>query len=226
MAQIQNDVQGASDLNGAGRATGLGGAAAFRDRMATRRTIRDFAPDPVPAEVIEAAVAAAGRAPSGANQQPWHFVAIRDAGTKARIRAAAEAEERAFYDGGAGAEWLQALAPLGTDADKPHLEIAPWLIAVFAQRYGLGPEGERVKHYYVPESVGIACGFLIAALHHAGLATLTHTPNPMGFLRDICGRPPNEKAVMIVATGHAAHGAAAPEAAKVKKPLNEILTVV
>jgi nitroreductase len=200
-------------------------AEAVRDRMLTRRTVRDYAPDPVPRAVIEACVAAAGTAPSGANQQPWHFEAIADPALKARIREAAEAEERRFYEGGASEEWLGALAPLGTDWRKPHLTDAAWLIVVFAQRHGVGPDGARIKHYYVPESVGIASGFLIAALHEAGLATLTHTPNPMGFLRETLGRPDNEKAVMIVACGHAAPDASVPKAAKVKKPLEEILVV-
>ena len=200
----------------------LAAADAFRDAMATRRSVRDFDPRPVPRAVIEACVAAAGTAPSGANQQPWHFEAIAAGDLKARIRQAAEAEERRFYAGGASEEWLAALGPLGTDAAKPHLTDAAWLIVVFAQRWGKGPDGGRVKHYYVPESVGIASGFLIAALHLAGLATLTHTPNPMGFLRELLGRPENEKAVMIVAAGHPAEGAAVPKAAKVKKALAEI----
>ncbi|MEM7640955.1 MAG: nitroreductase family protein [Pseudomonadota bacterium] len=203
----------------------LTAAEAFRAKMATRHTVRDFAPDPVPRAVIEACVAAAGTAPSGANQQPWHFEAIAAADLKAKIREAAEDEEKRFYAGGASDEWLEALAPLGTDWEKAHLTDAAWLIVVFAQRYGVKADGSRVKHYYVPESVGIACGFLIAALHGAGLATLTHTPNPMGFLRDLLGRPENEKAVMIIAAGHAAEGAAVPKVAKVKKPLDEILVV-
>jgi nitroreductase len=200
-------------------------ARAVRDRLATRRTVRDYDPRPVPREVIEACVAAAGTAPSGANQQPWHFEAISDPVLKARIREAAEAEERRFYEGGASEEWLAALAPLGTDWRKPHLTDAAWLIVVFAQRHGVGPAGERIKHYYVPESVGIACGFLIAALHESGLATLTHTPNPMGFLRESLGRPDNEKAIMIVACGHPAPEAAVPVAAKRKKMLSEILSL-
>jgi nitroreductase len=200
-------------------------AEAVRDRLATRRTVRDYAPAPVPRAVIEACVAAAGTAPSGANQQPWHFEAVADPVLKARIREAAETEERRFYEGGASDEWLEALAPLGTDWRKPHLTDAAWLIVVFAQRHGVGPGGERVKHYYVPESVGIACGFLIAALHEAGLATLTHTPNPMGFLRQTLGRPENEKAVMIVACGHPAPNAAVPKSAKIKKSLGEILVL-
>ena len=144
---------------------------------------------------------------------------------KKQIRLAAEEEERKFYDGGAGEAWLEALAPIGTDADKPHLEDAPWLIVVFAQRYGVDEDGNRVKHYYVPESVGIATGMLLTALHLSGLATLTHTPNPMGFLRELLGRPDNEKATMIIATGHPAQDATVPEFAKVKKPLNQILDV-
>ncbi|SPJ22411.1 nitroreductase family protein [Palleronia abyssalis] len=196
------------------------------DRMASRRTVRDFSDRAVPEEAIRHAVATAGRAPSGANQQPWHFVAIRDRAVKARIRAAAEAEERAFYDGAAGDDWLQALAPIGTDADKPHLEQASWLIVVFAQRFGVNADGERIKHYYVPESVGIACGFLIATLHMAGLDCLTHTPAPMGFLREICGRPAHEKPVMILAVGYAEEGAAVPKAPGRKKAMDEILSVV
>lgn len=185
-------------------------AASFADLMARRRTVRDFSDRPVPRAVIADCLRTAASAPSGANQQPWHFVAIGDPATKARIRAAAEAEERAFYDGRAGDEWLSALAPLGTDAHKPFLEIAPWLIVIFAQRHGVGPDGERVKHYYVPESVGIATGLLIAALHDAGLATLTHTPSPMGFLSDICGRPANEKPVILLVAGYPAQGAVVP----------------
>ncbi|TFL19611.1 nitroreductase family protein [Jannaschia formosa] len=200
-------------------------AEAARDRLRTRRTVRDYAPLPVPRAVIEACVAAAGTAPSGANQQPWHFEAIAEPSLKARIREAAEEEERRFYAGGASQEWLDALGPLGTDWRKPHLTDAAWLIVVFAQRYGVAPDGRRVKHYYVPESVGIACGMLISALHEAGLATLTHTPNPMGFLREVLGRPESEKALMIVACGHPAEGAAVPKAAKVKKALDEILVV-
>jgi iodotyrosine deiodinase len=151
-------------------------ARAFLALMRRRRTVRDFSPRPVPRAVIKVAVMAAASAPSGANQQPWTFVCIADPALKARIREAAEAEERAFYAGRAGPDWLEALAPLGTDWRKPFLEMAPWLIVAFAQRHGVRPDGRRVKHYYVPESVGIACGLLIAALHGAGLATLTHTP--------------------------------------------------
>ena len=203
----------------------LAAAVAFRDDLKKRHSVRDFAPRPVPQAVIQACIQAAGLAPSGANQQPWHFVAIADPAMKARIRAAAEEEERAFYAGGGGDEWIAALEPIGTGPDKPHLTIAPWLIVVFAQRYGIRPDGSRYKHYYVPESVGIATGFLIAALHRAGLVTLTHTPNPMSFLNGLCGRPANEKPVMILPVGWPAEGATVPAAAKRKKGLDEILTV-
>ena len=169
---------------------------------------------------IEQAILAAGSAPSGANQQPWTFVAIADAAVKARIRAAAEEEEKAFYDGRAGEEWLEALAPLGTGWEKPFLETAPWLVAVFMQRWGVGADGQRVKHYYALESVGIAIGFLIAALHEAGLATLTHTPSPMGFLNEICGRPDNEKPIVLLVVGKPAEGCRVPDITK--KSLDEI----
>ncbi|MEJ8575038.1 nitroreductase family protein [Microbaculum marinum] len=182
----------------------------FRALMARRRTVREFADRPVPAALIEDCVMTAASAPSGANQQPWHFTMIGDAAVKSRIRRAAEAEEREFYAGRAGAEWLGALAPLGTDADKPFLETAPWLIAVFGARWGI-EGGRRIKHYYVPESVGIAVGLLIAALHNAGLATLTHTPAPMGFLNQICGRPDNEKPYVLVVAGYPAAGCAVPD---------------
>jgi nitroreductase len=195
---------------------------AFEAMLRRRRTVRDFAPDPVSREVIEAAIRAAGSAPSGANQQPWSFVAIADPAIKARIRAAAEEEERAFYESRAGEEWLEALAVLGTDWEKPFLETAPWLIVIFQQRWGMQPDGRRVKHYYAPESVGIATGFLIAALHEAGLATLTHTPAPMGFLNEICGRPENEKAMILLVVGKPAEGCQVPAIGK--KPLEEIAT--
>jgi iodotyrosine deiodinase len=198
----------------------LAAARAFRAVLARRRTVRDFSDRAVPREVIENAVMTAASAPSGANQQPWTFVCISDPAHKARIRAAAEVEEKAFYEGRAGKEWLEALGPLGTDWRKPFLETAPWLIAVFAQRYGARPDGRRVKHYYVPESVGIAVGFLIAALHHAGLATLTHTPSPMGFLNEICGRPDHEKAYVLVVAGYPAEGCTVP--AIEKKALGEV----
>lgn len=201
------------------------GVTAFHDRMKTRHTIRDFTDRPVPQEVIEAAIATAGLAPSGANHQPWHFVAISDPALKSQIRAAAEEEEERFYAGGGGDEWIAALEPIGTGVSKPHLDVAPWLIVIFAQRYGLTEDGTRYKNYYVPESTGIATGFLIAALHHAGLYCLTHTPNPMKFLTELCGRPDHEKPIMILAVGHAAEDATVPAAAKIKKPLTEILTV-
>lgn len=200
-------------------------ARAFHDRMTRRHTVRDFSDRPVDRAVIESCVAAAGTAPSGANHQPWHFVAVSNPGHKRRIRAAAEEEERRFYDGGGGDEWLKALEPIGTDGHKPHLEVAPWLIIVFAQRWGRFDDGTRFKNYYVPESVGIATGVLLTALHHAGLCALTHTPNPMRFLGGLLDRPDSEKPVMIVAVGHPAADATVPRVAKIKKPLGEILTV-
>ncbi len=160
-------------------------ASAFRTFMESRRTVRDFSDKPVPRSIVENCIMTAAGAPSGANQQPWHLVAIAQSDIRTRIREAAEEEERAFYAGRAGQQWLDALAHLDTDDNKPFLETASWLIAVFGQRWGEGADGERVKHYYVPESVGIACGFLIAALHNAGLASLTHTPSPMKFLNEI-----------------------------------------
>ena len=199
-------------------------AQAFLDLMRQRHSVRDYSTRPVPEAVIATCIAAAGTAPSGANQQPWHFAAISDPAMKARIRTAAEAEEEKFYDGGGGDEWLTALEPIGTGAHKPHLTDAPWLIVIFAQRYGIAPDGTRRKHYYVPESVGIATGMLITALHKAGLVCLTHTPNPMKFLMGLCGRPENEKPVMILAVGHAATDATVPAAAKHKKPLDEIVS--
>lgn len=202
-------------------------AEALADRLKQRRTCRNFTDAPVPREIIEAAITAAGSAPSGANHQPWHFAVIGSPDTKRAIREAAKAEERRFYgaDGGdpkAGEEWLAALRDLGTDADKPFLEVAPWLIVVFAQRKGGIAEDGQTQNYYVNESVGIACGMLLATLHEAGLATLTHTPSPMGFLRRICGRPEWEKPVMIVVAGHPAPGATVPTHALIKKPLEQI----
>ncbi len=193
--------------------------------MRRRHSVRQYSDRPVPEAVIAACVAAAGTAPSGANHQPWHFAAIADPAMKARIRAAAEEEERAFYEGGAGDEWLAALEPIGTGVSKPHLTDAPWLIVVFAQRYGVTEDGARYKNYYVPESVGIATGFLISALHHAGLVCLEHTPNPMKFLGPMCGRPAHEKPVMILPVGYPAADATVPAVAKRKKPLEAILTV-
>lgn len=198
---------------------------AFRALMRQRHTVRHYETRAVPEEVIATAIETAGLAPSGANQQPWHFAAVADPEMKAKIRAAAEEEERQFYEGGAGDAWLAALEPIGTDASKPHLTDAPWLIVVFAQRYGVNPDGTRRKHYYVPESVGIATGLLITALHTAGLSMLTHTPNPMKFLNGLLNRPENEKPVMILTVGHAAREATVPRAATIKKPLAEIMTV-
>jgi nitroreductase len=201
-------------------------AETFHKLMRRRRTVRDFAADPVPMDVIDRAIATAGLAPSGANQQPWHFAVVTDPTVKKRIRLAAEAEERAFYAGRAPQEWLAALAPLGTDWEKPFLEEAPVLIAIFAERWGVDAKGEKVSHYYVPESVGIATGFLIAALHDAGLATLTHTPSPMGFLNEICGRPEREKATILLVVGYPKDGATVPVSAGIKKPLDAIRTKV
>ncbi len=197
-------------------------AAAFYDEIRRRNSLRDFSDRPVPRAIIETCIRAAGTAPSGANHQPWHFAAIAGPATKTLVREKAEAEERAFYGGKAGEEWLEALAPLGTDAEKPFLETAPWLIAIFAQRRG-GPEsGQDLKNYYVSESVGIATGFLICALHHAGLATLTHTPKPMGFLNEICGRPDSERPFVLLVTGYPAADARIPRHATIKKALEEI----
>lgn len=190
--------------------------------LRTRRTCRHFSDAPVPREAIELALLAAGTAPSGANHQPWHFAVIGSPDKKRALREAAEAEERAFYEGMASAEWLDALAPLGTDASKPYLETAPWLIAIFAQRKGGLYPGEMKQNYYVTESVGIATGLLISALHSAGLATLTHTPNPMKFLNRLCERPANEKPVMVLIVGKPAADATVPVHATIKKPLDQI----
>lgn len=197
-------------------------ARAMRDRLKQRRTCRYFSDEPVPREVIEAAIEAAGTAPNGANHQPWHFAVVSSPDKKRAIRLAAEEEERNFYAGKASEEWLDALAPLGTDEDKPFLESAPWLIVVFAQRKGGIEEDGTTQNYYVTESVGIACGMLIATLHEAGVATLTHTPSPMGFLREICDRPEHEKPLMVIVVGHPAEGATVPERALKKKPLEQI----
>ncbi len=202
-------------------------ARAMRDRLKQRRTCRYFSDDAVPREVIEAAIEAAATAPNGANHQPWHFTIVESAEKKRAIREAAEAEERRFYgedgdDPKASDEWLGALRDLGTDADKPFLETAPYLIVVFAQRKGGIAEDGTTQNYYVNESVGIACGMLIATLHEAGLATLTHTPSPMGFLREACGRPEWEKPLMIVVVGHPAKDATFPAKALDKKPLSQI----
>ncbi|MDE1948889.1 MAG: nitroreductase family protein [Burkholderiales bacterium] len=194
----------------------------FHADLVRRRTVRDYDDREVPREVIEECLLAAGTAPSGANQQPWHFAVITSAAQKRRIREAAEEEERAFYSGRAPQEWLDALAPLGTDPNKPFLEEAPVLIAIFAQKYGVRPDGSRYSHYYVPESVGIATGLLIAALHHAGLATLTHTPSPMTFLNALCGRPSSEKPTILLVVGYPKPGCEVPVHGGIKKPLEGI----
>ena len=197
-------------------------AKAFYDAIRTRRTCRYFSSDPVPRTVIEQAILAAGTAPNGANHQPWHFAVVSSPGKKAAIREAAEAEERAFYADKASEEWLEALAPLGTDEDKPYLETAPWLIVIFGQRRGGPNPGDDRQNYYVTESVGIATGFLIAALHDAGLATLTHTPNPMKFLNEVCERPAGEKPMMVLVVGKPGPDATVPVHALNKKPLEAI----
>ena len=199
-------------------------ARAFYESIRRRRTVRDFSDKAVPREVIEYALMAAGTAPSGANLQPWHFAVITNPETKRRIREEAEVEERDFYNGRAPQEWLDALAPLGTDEHKGFLETAPVLIAIFGQRSSEGPDGRRVKNYYVPESVGIATGFLIAGLHEAGLVTLTHTPSPMGFLNEICGRPDTEKPYILLVAGYPAADCRVPVYGGIKKPLEKIAT--
>lgn len=195
-------------------------ARAFYAEVARRRTVRDFSLRPVPRSVLEPCLAAAGTAPNGANLQPWHFAVVGDPALKRRIRAAAEEEERDFYQRRAPKEWLEALAPLGTDENKPFLETAPWLIAIFSQRWGVRPDGTRVKHYYATESVGIATGILITALHHAGLATLTHTPSPMEWLNTLLERPANEKPFLLLVVGYPADDARVPDITK--KPLDAI----
>ncbi len=197
-------------------------AASFRRDVARRRTVRAYSRRRVPRRVIEECIRAAGTAPSGANHQPWHFVVVSDPGIKARIRTAAEEEERAFYNGGAPQEWLDALARLGTDEHKPFLETAPYLIAIFAQRYEVLPEGGKIKNYYVQESVGIATGILITGLHRAGLVTLTHTPSPMNFLNEILGRPRHERPFLLLVAGYPAKDARVPEITK--KSIESIAT--
>ena len=199
-------------------------ARSFYDEMKERRSCRMFSDQPVPREVIEQAILAAGTAPNGANHQPWHFVIVSDAEIKNKIRLAAEKEEAEFYAGKAGQEWLEALAPIGTDDDKSYLDVAPWHIVVFGQRKGGLHPGDKKQNYYVTESCGIACGILLTALHKAGLATLTHTPSPMGFLREICGRPADEKPVMIIVAGLPSDDATVPVHATIKKPLEQITT--
>ena len=197
-------------------------ATAAYERLRTRRTCRFFTDAAVPREVIEQALLAAGTAPSGANHQPWHFAVIGSPAAKREVRLLAEEEERAFYTGKASAEWLEALAPLGTDEVKPYLETAPWLIAVFGQRRGGLEPGDTRQNYYITESVGIAVGLLLATLHEAGLATLTHTPAPMKFLNRICARPADEKPLMLVVVGHPAANATVPVHATRRKPLAQI----
>ncbi len=200
-------------------------ASDFLVRLQSRRTVRDFDPRPVPRAVIEACIAAGGTAPSGANQQPWHFVAVSDPQVKRRIREAAEAEEQEFYQRRAPEEWLDALRPIGTDWHKPFLETAPWLIGIFVRKWGRDAVGAKVKHYYPAESVGIATGMLITALHTAGLATLTHTPSPMGFLNEILARPAeDERPFLLLVVGHPAKGARVP--AIDRKPLAAIASWV
>jgi iodotyrosine deiodinase len=194
----------------------------FYEEMKARRTVRQFSQRPVPRDIISTCLRAAGTAPSGANMQPWHFVVVSDADLKHRIRQAAEAEEHEFYTRRATPEWLEALAPLGTDENKPFLESAPYLIAIFVQRYRLLPDGRQMKHYYAHESAGIATGILITALHHCGLATLTHTPSPMNFLNQILQRPDSERPFLLLVTGYPAADARVPVITK--KPLTEIVT--
>lgn len=188
----------------------LARARAFHDEMAGRRTVREFSPRAVPREIMHACIAAAGTAPSGANQQPWRFVLVGDPALKREIRIAAEAEEREFYERRATDEWKAALAPLGTDADKPFLETAPWLLGIFYEAHGLAPDGTKEKRYYPMDSVGIATGLLIAALHHAGLVALTHTPSPMAFLNKLMGRPDNERPFLLLVAGYPAEGCRVP----------------
>lgn len=193
--------------------------AAFYDDVNRRRTVREFSDRRVPRDIIETAIRAAGTAPSGANLQPWHFVVVSGPETKRKIREAAEAEEREFYERRASEEWLEALAPLGTDSDKPFLETAPYLIAVFLKKFDELEDGRKVKHYYPTESTGLATGLLITALHLAGLATLTHTPSPMKFLNEILGRPKSERPFLLLVVGYPADDAEVPDITR--KPLNE-----
>ncbi|MBT5875053.1 MAG: nitroreductase family protein [Candidatus Latescibacteria bacterium] len=199
-------------------------AAEFYGEIRRRRTVREFSERAVPRSIVENCVLAAGTAPNGANMQPWHFVVVSDTDVKRQIREAAEEEEQEFYNSKAPQEWLDALAPLGTDQHKPFLETAPFLIAIFAQRHGILPDGRKVKHYYAVESVGIASGILITALHHAGLATLTHTPSPMNFLNKILGRPAHERPFLLLVVGYPDEQAQVPDITK--KSLGEIASFV
>ena len=196
----------------------------FYELMRKRHTVREFSSRPVPRDIIEDCLLAAGTAPNGANHQPWHFAVIGAPDLKRQIRIAAEAEEAAFYNGRAGEEWLAALAPLGTDASKPFLETAPWLICIFGERKSRSADGKLLKNYYVPESASIAAGFLITAIHHAGLVALTHTPNPMGFLNQLCGRPESDKPYLLMVVGYPADNATIPAHALEKRPLDQIVT--
>ncbi len=197
-------------------------AAAFYADVQRRRTVRHFSDRPIQRDVIDNCLLAAGTAPSGANRQPWHFGVVSDPAIKQKIREAAEQEEREFYGTRAPDDWLEALAPLGTDENKPFLETAPYLIVIFAERYGLMEDGKRISNYYVMESVGIATGLLITAVHYAGLVSLTHTPSPMGFLNEILGRPPNERPFLILVVGYPREDALVPEIPR--KSLGEIAT--
>jgi len=193
----------------------------FLESMRRRRTVRDFSSEPVPYELVRNAIEVAATAPSGAHQQPWTFVVVSDPDVKRAIRRAAEEEERRSYESRMPDEWLEALRPLGTDWRKPHIEDAPLLVVVFEQAYGVTPDGTKVKHYYVRESVGIAVGLLLASLHQAGLASLTHTPSPMAFLREILGRPANERPYVLVPVGYPADGCSVPDLPR--KPLDQVL---
>jgi iodotyrosine deiodinase len=195
-------------------------ARAFYEEANRRRTTRHFSTDPVPRELIEYAIRAAGTAPSGAHQQPWTFVAVSDHALKQRMRKAAEVEEYENYHGRMPADWIEALAPLGTDEHKAHLTDAPWVVVLFRQAYGIGPAGEKRTHYYTQESCGIAAGMFISAVHDMGLVTLTHTPNPMGFLAELLERPANEKAMLVLPVGYPAPNAMVPDLRR--KPLDEI----
>lgn len=197
---------------------------AFYETVNCRRTVRDFSDRPVPRDIIETALRAAGTAPSGANLQPWHFAVVSGAETKSRIREAAELEEKEFYEHRASDEWLKALAPLGTDTEKPFLETAPYLIAVFLQKFALLPDGRKVKHYYPVESTGLATGILITALHHAGLVCLTHTPSPMAFLNEILGRPKTERPFLLLVAGYPTDDATVPDISR--KPLEEFVSFI
>ena len=198
----------------------------FMQLMLNRRSIRDFSSKEVPDKVIENILKTAISSPSGANKQPWSFVVVKNKSIKRKIRIAAEKEEKKFYSSLNHDEWLRALEPIGTGPNKLHLEKAPWLIVIFAERYGIKTDGSTYKNYYVPESVGIACGFLILAIHQAGLYCLVHTPNPMKFLTKICNRPTSNKPVMILAIGHPAKKAKVPYAATIKKPIEQVLTTL